>query len=95
MTAARPVLAAAVILAGPIAVFCVLGALPFGYVSWLGSGFAGIVGAMALPGLACIATLKLPWLIKGTAAMLYLAVYTPICIMPAAFATCLLVGCSV
>ena len=92
---ARSVLLGIGILAGPVAVFCVIAALPFSYVSWLGGGFVGIICAMALPGVACILMLKLSWLLRGAAAMAYLAVYVPLCVLPAAFTACMLVGCSV
>lgn len=95
MRTARAILSGMVILAGPIAIFCLIGSLPFGYVSWLGGGLIGIVAAMAVPGIVGIATLKIPSWKRATAALLYLLLYAPACLLPGFLVTCALSGCDV
>ena len=90
----RSVLSAIVIVAGPIAIFCVIGALPYADVSWLGGGITGTVLAMATPGIAAIAMLRFRWWQRAVAASLYLLLYAPACLVPGFLAACALTGCA-
>ncbi|MDB5679153.1 hypothetical protein [Sphingomonas bacterium] len=93
MRIARRILFGIIILAAPVAIFCLLGVLPFAYTSWLGGGIAQIVAVMAIPGIVCIAALKVPRWQRVIAAALYLMLYAPACLFPGFLATCILVVC--